>query len=247
MNRLEEISEDYRVETEADLAECHQRGERERQELNARILAEFEELGLHPQLEGQVAILPFNGRPVRFFCLKRKNHLSVCLILGKCPECSDTILYSCENEITKSGLGYILNNPEPAWHECEYLSRKSRGIDTPKTKTHSEILVEAIDQYITPLPGLTPKQARLFPVLLMIDKFIAKKYYIPSYRDISAAFPNSETGRAASTNSAFRWILNLIEFGWIEMESGVCRSTTITPAGMKLLAKYKESSHANNL
>jgi len=94
-----------------------------------------------------------------------------------------------------------------------------------------------------PLPGLKRQQAHLFPVLLMIDKFIAEKHYIPSYRDISAAFPNPDTGRAASTNSAFRWILNLIEFGWIEMQEGVCRSISITPAGAKLLAEYKENKN----
>jgi hypothetical protein len=95
-----------------------------------------------------------------------------------------------------------------------------------------------------PLPGLKRQQAHLFPVLFMIDKFIAEKHYIPSYRDISAAFPNPDTGRAASTNSAYRWIEGLIEFGWIEMEPGVCRSITITPAGAKLLAEYKESKNA---
>ena len=95
-----------------------------------------------------------------------------------------------------------------------------------------------------PLPGLKEQQAHVFPVLLMIDKFITEKHYPPSCRDISAAFPNPETGRAASTNSACRWIEGLIEFGWIEMQEGVCRSITITPAGAKLLAEYKESKNA---
>jgi len=97
----------------------------------------------------------------------------------------------------------------------------------------------------TPLPALTSDQARLLPVLIRIGEYKDEHQYLPSYRDIADHFPGSATHRPASTSSVGRWLSGLIDFGWIKMERGVCRSISITPAGAKVLAEYKESKNAD--